>query len=210
MKFNSKTICITGIDGSGKTTLIERLGELIEGSRVVTIWDLMKVPEITRYYNLRSSQEVEDYLAQLHYPARTYFLFQCLSEALYRSQESNPKVTLIDAYWYKYAAGEIALGGDPAEITRMAAPFPKPDHIFIMDVSADTARQRKQSLTAYEDGLEQFENFEAFQAQSSQVLRQLLKDENPIILDAEKPLEENAQRIIEIVNQPTRNRPRGP
>ncbi len=152
-----KLVCVTGPDGSGKTTQIAKLAERIErrGKRkaaAVTIWDLLLDPSVKSKVPFRNPAEVDAYLEVLHSTSRAMFLFHCFYQALELAKRRGPDVCLLNAYWYKYYATEVAHGGDPRTLRRLAEVFPEPDLTFYLKVDPEEAFRRKARLSGYECG----------------------------------------------------------
>lgn len=162
-----KLICVTGPDGSGKTTQIAKLAERLErrGKRKVagvTIWDLLLDPSVKTKVPFRSPAEVDAYLEVLHPTSRAMFLFHCFYQALELAKRRGPDVCLLNAYWYKYYATEVAHGGDPEVLRRLASVFPEPDLTFYLKVDPEEAFRRKARLSGYESGFPRERNRAAF------------------------------------------------
>ncbi len=194
MTNGKRLIGITGIDGSGKTTLLARLAASLPNSRTVTIWDLMKEPELDPKHSFRDKKEVDAYLRSLGHPERAEFLFGYLDQALGRALRGSDENLLIDAYWYKYFASELAMHGERArpDLRRFVAHFPKPDALFFIAFDAPSALRRKKTFSGYESGYDPArspESFIAFQSKSYANLQTLMREAGAIVLDGESPVE---------------------
>jgi thymidylate kinase len=94
--------------------------------------------------------------------------------ALERAWDSRTNVLLLNAYWYKYFATEVAHGGDPAQLRRLAAGFPEPNVTFYLSVRPQDALARKTDRSDYESGYsEDDQKFVDFQRRAHQVLQAL-------------------------------------
>lgn len=194
-----KLVCVTGIDGSGKSTLIAELKKEFPKARVVTIWDMMRNPDFSKVSLFRESKDVDTYLSLLKPPARTFFLFHCMSEAIQSALKENHDLILIDAYWYKYGASEIASGGSPSLILNMGEAFPKPDFIFFLDLDSSDALARKGQYSGYECGYHPeraAEGFVNFQGASYQKLKELMNAIGAFRLDGRKSIPENRSAAL--------------
>ena len=164
-----KLICITGLDGSGKTTHISRLAERLESAGAgpvvpVTIWDLLLDPASRDRIGFDSPRQVDAYLEILHSTARTLFLYHCLYQALELARQRRPRICLINAYWYKYYATEVAHGGQPDRLLDLAAIFPEPDQTVLLRLEPEASFDRKPFLSGYETGFAPRRDRDAFLA----------------------------------------------
>ena len=165
----AKLICVTGPDGSGKTTQIGRIAELLErgGKHTiapVTIWDLLLDPSSKGKLIFNEPAQVDRYLSILHPTSRTLFLYHCMHEALVLAGKRGADVLLINAYWYKYYATEVAHGGDRVLLRELARVFPAPALTFYLKVDPEEAFARKVALSGYETGFAKERTKDAFVA----------------------------------------------
>jgi dTMP kinase len=159
-----KYICITGADGTGKSTLIDKLKEGFEQGYVAGIWDIFT--QHTNGQPFKSKQDIDTYLCALTPNARLLFLTHALSFSTQKATESNAKLILLNGYFYKYFASEAALGADKTLINNLSEYFPKPDLILNLTVNLNIAAHRKKHLSRYECGCADtatVENFMGFQ-----------------------------------------------
>lgn len=197
-------VCITGPDGAGKTTQIVKLAERLERQgklavRCVTIWDLLLDPATKHHVPFRSPAEVDRYLEILGPTSRALFLFHCLYQAMDLARKKSPDVCLVNAYWYKYYATEVAHGADPQLLMRMAQVFEEPEVTLYLRVSPEVAFARKAALSGYETGFAQprsKEAFLAFQERSLRALDEVASKRSWIRLDGSEPAELLSERIL--------------
>jgi thymidylate kinase len=200
-------ICVTGPDGSGKTTQIGKIAERLErkGGRKavpVTIWDLLLDPATKGKIPFRSPAEVDAYLEVLHPTSRGLFLYHCFHQALALAQRRKPDVVLLNAYWYKYYATEVAHGGDPERLAHVAEIFPEPTLTFYLKVDPEEAFRRKAHLSGYETGFanpRSKEAFVAFQKKAHDVLDRLAKQKNWIELNGTESVDALTELIFKQV-----------
>jgi thymidylate kinase len=171
-------ICIAGGDGSGKSTQIARLTAFFEEQQrkvmPVSIWDAFSDPAIVSKLPFERPSDVYRYLKLLSPVSRTHFLFHALHLALERASDRMPNVLLLNAYWYKYFATEVAHGGDPALLRQLAAGFPEPDLTFYLSVGPEAALARKSHRSDYESGYGQDEQTSLdFQRRAHEALQAL-------------------------------------
>lgn len=174
---------MTGLDGAGKSTQVDELAARLrsEGSSVAVsnIWDLVLDPAFAGRSLFEKPSEADGYLAMLEPTARMYFLSHSLRESFARGLARGADVLLLNAYWYKYYATEVAHGGDPAVLRTITSVFPKPDVTFYLRISAAEAARRKERFSAYETGFapsRSAADFEAFQAVALRELEGLAEE----------------------------------
>jgi thymidylate kinase len=205
MSDKPKLICITGPDGSGKTTQMIKIAEKLEhrgGLKVaaVTIWDLLLDPVSRNKLMFRGPSEVDGYLEILDPLARGLFLYHCFYQALELANRRKPDVCLLNAYWYKYYATEVAHGGDPEKLLHLAEIFPRPDVTVYLEVTPEKAFERKAELSGYESGFAKprtKEAFVAFQEKAHAVLEELARKENWIRMSGTETIDQVTSGILE-------------
>lgn len=189
-------VCITGTDGAGKSSLIESLLEdatVFEGKKVkeVSIWDLFHLPKEQQYLSIASKQAVDLYLKSLAPQSRTFFLLHCMAQALEIARRESVDIGLINAYWYKYLATEIAYDGNIDYRMSLVASFPTPAYVFSLNISVETASQRKTHYSAFESGfpsMVDIASFANFQYKVQAAYQQIISTVEHITLDGERPL----------------------
>lgn len=153
-----KIICITGPDGSGKSTLIQSL--LKEHNYyVASIWDGMKDNENAVLFN--SKLHVDTYLCNLQPDARLLFLAHAMKISIDKALESNQDI-IIDSYFYKYFASELTLGASQKLVNSLIELFVEPNITFYLDIDSNTTKKRKIKYSRYECGLAKIATTEAF------------------------------------------------
>lgn len=147
----SKLICITGMDGVGKTTLVKSLASILPSVHVSNIWDSMnggieKIP-------FNSQKDVDDYLCALTPDSRLFFLAHALKYAIDSALKSDKEIILLDGYYYKYFSTELALGASENLVFSLIKEFPKPDLVIHLDLPIEETIKRKDTMSRYESGL---------------------------------------------------------
>ncbi len=199
-----KWICVTGADGAGKSSLIELLlkdKQLFEGKKVkeVTIWDLFNLPLEQQRIFIKSKKDVDLYLKSLSPQSRTFFLLHCFAQAIEIARKEEVDIALINAYWYKYMAMEVAYDNDLEGRLLLTKNFPQPDKVFVLQVSVDTASKRKQYYSGFESGFPDKMSaaaFSDFQMKVQAAFRQIISKVEHVALDGELPLETLKEQII--------------
>ena len=195
-----KLICITGIDGAGKNTLIELLTNKLESVTVASIWDILdgensKVP-------FKSKKEIDNYLCELSPNSRLLFLAHALKFSIDCALNSDKEFVILNAYIYKYIATELALGADKALVHFLLENFPTPDQTFFIDIGIKEAAKRKGNFSRYECGLSNTpneNNFLKFQSNSLNFWNAFNKN-NWIKLNGIDTPENITQTIINTIN----------
>lgn len=196
-------ICITGPDGSGKSTLIDAVKDQLPDSVVVSIWDLIKDPNMQNIVPFKKPEEIDIYLSHLHHKSRSLFLMHCLTEAMEMARKKNASYILTDSYWYKYYATEIAHGTPSDYLDKLISLFEKPDFIFYINALEKLTAKRKKSFSRYECGFARKVNeqtFMDFQRLAILNLQKLMATMAHKILDASLPASENSKIILKELN----------
>jgi len=199
-----RLICITGLDGSGKTTQVGRLAERLErGGKlrvaVATIWDMLLDPAFKGRTAFRSPKEVDAFLQLLCPTARMLFLDHCFVQALELARRKDADLVLVNGYWYKYYATEVAHGGDASALLAPAAVFPEPDQTFYLRLPPEDAFERKARLSGYETGFAPERTREAFlefQRKALAAFEAVAAGRRWVWLDAQAPIEELTETML--------------
>ena len=190
-------ICITGPDGSGKSTLIASLVSELSNAKEVTIWDALNNKEVALF---TSKKEVDNYLCILTPVARVLFLAHALKYAVDKALETGAETILLNAYYYKYFASEIALGIDQVSIKFLESLFPIPDKIIFLSVNPEICASRKKHLSRYECGCRDAtkENFIDFQKKVSIAFETFIQPSWFVLESEESPkiLKEKTLKIM--------------
>jgi thymidylate kinase len=173
-------ICVSGADGSGKSTLVGELAKALSISSVVTIWDLMADPRARPIFS--SKDQLQAFLGVLQPESRSLFLMSCLKAAMDRAPDG---LILVDSYWYKYLANELALGADAVRLRGVSALFERPTLTFHLELAPVVAAARKQgTFSPYECGLRAptAGNFVDFQSRTGPIVKQLIEGDCPKVI----------------------------
>jgi dTMP kinase len=157
---NKKIICITGIDGAGKTTLTEKIAENFSSVHVSNIWDLLDNP--AQSIPFKSKKEIDDFLCELTPDSRLLFMSHALKYSIDKALSSDKEYILANGYYYKYFATELVLGANIELIKSLEKFFPKPDIVIDLVIDAENALLRKKYLSRYECGLSHNPNMNEF------------------------------------------------
>lgn len=143
-------ICITGMDGSGKSTLLRSLKKTYTNAYFAGIWDLLNEPEKQFLFN--SKKDIDNFLCELTPDSRLLFLAHALRYSIDKALMSEAELIFIDSYYYKYFAGEMALGANENLIESLIDSFPEPDLLIELYFTVNEAALRKQHFSRYECG----------------------------------------------------------
>lgn len=184
-------IVIEGIDGTGKSTQVRKLGDWFTcaGRDVVLSreptdgpWG-KKVRESAATGRLDAATELEYFLNDRR---------QHVDELIQPSLAAG-KVVILDRYYFSTMAYQGARGIDPAVIRRKNEAFaPVPDHLFILDLEVDAALQR---INARGDTANEFEQRESLEA-CRRVFLGLAGEPFVHLIPCDAPIDVVHQRII--------------
>jgi len=142
-----RLVAITGPDGAGKSTICTAIaGQL--GAVEVSVWD-----SLGRGGPFASKAEVLAAVSELDGVERMLTIFDLLRRAMRLAAEEGAETLVLNGYWYKYAASELAYGVPEAAVAAAVKDFPVPACTFFLDLGADEAWRRKGVGSAYERGL---------------------------------------------------------
>lgn len=189
-------IVIEGIDGTGKSTQVKRLGDWFEkhGREVVLSreptdgpWG-RKLRESAATGRLSPQDELQYFLND-----RRQHVEEKILPAL-----AAGKVVILDRYYFSTMAYQGARGFDPAEIRRMNEEFaPVPDLLIILDLDVDTAHQR---IGHRGDSTNEFEKKESLQ-KCREIFLTLKNEPFVKVVDSAGSLEDISAKILAIVGQ---------
>ncbi|WP_187288066.1 dTMP kinase [Segniliparus rotundus] len=191
---------MTGVDGSGKSTQISALARAFaEQGRAagrVSIWDGLSSERMRGALAFRSREDVYRYLGMLTPAARAYFLFHALQVSMDLAVAGVWDVLLLDGYWYKYYATEVAHGADREAVRAMALGFARPDRTFYLTVDPAVATARKACRSDYESGYGDARRFLDFQRRSQTLLDALAREHRWTALDGRSEPEQITRTIF--------------
>lgn len=155
-----KIVCITGMDGTGKSTLIRSLKPDFPNAQIATIWDAFTQSDNGLAFE--SKQAIDEYLCRQGPDARLMFLAHAMKQALDIALMTNPELLFVNGYYYKYFASELALGAPLKLVKALAKAFPTPDLVLHLELPIALAAARKTRWSRYECGLQQTPSQEGF------------------------------------------------
>jgi thymidylate kinase len=215
-------ICLTGIDGCGKSRHIQHLKEKLFqdkqlSAEILSVWDITNLDRYHSHPFISDRMAIHRYLATISPPARALFILHALMESLVHLRQGKPRVILAEGYWYKYlfsellhtrdrtASGKLEPGivSDDAFFFRSVSGFPVPDTIILLDVSPEAVWERKPSVTPYECGFKppSRETFIGFQTRLRTEILAHAAGQGWSRVNADRPWEEVAQDIWKLLHQ---------
>ena len=193
----AKLLVLTGSDGVGKSTLCSHLLQELQsqlGTKKVSyfsLWDYIKQGELISVF-----EDGISFATSLSSRSRMSLLLFCFSRGLELLQSMQPEAEfiLIDGYWFKYAANEIARGASPFEIESCFSLLPQPDLVFYLKADPISIQKRKKKFSSYEVG-PNLQNrpmnmqFQWFQNKINQELTRMYRaDDRWIYVDADRDI----------------------
>jgi thymidylate kinase len=207
-------VAIDGPDGAGKSTHVALLHDWLTeqgiASEVVSKWHVLDAqyhPD-TRFLRGTELAEFRLCIAQMPSLARSLFIMWLYAEVVDRAAKVAPgTVVILDGFWMKHAAAELAYGCDPrlvdAIVANMAAGIGTVDAVLYLDVEPEVALERKlQSLTPYECRLDMDRSPAHFIEQQMAIRSRLLEwadREGWLRVAASGPLEATQREIRKLV-----------
>lgn len=187
---NGLLIVIEGIDGSGKTTLVQGLYQKLreEDYDPITLkepsdseWG-QKIRTLDNPLEVRRQRAREE--LELFILDRKENVAKNITPAL-----REGKIIILDRYYFSTIAYQGALGIDPEEIYQLNAFAPRPNGVILLDISPEKGLSRAKKRS--KDHLTQFEKNAAYVAEVRKLLIQIIqKEPTKIIIDASKSQKE--------------------
>jgi len=143
-------IALIGADGAGKSTVAAAAREQLVAAgypaRTLDRWDIVGNPAYpTARFLAPDEREVRSCAARMGNPSRLLFLLWASAMAL-TDEWREPvldEVTVLDGYWMKHAASEVAYGLDRTWVEQVAAGLPPPDLGIYLRTTPELAWERK-------------------------------------------------------------------
>lgn len=189
-----RTVCVVGADGVGKSTVTAALRTRLP-ARLVDRWDIVGDPDYpTTSCLVDDVRLVRSCAARMSSTPRLLFLVWASVAALTEHTEGfDGDVVLLDGYWMKHAASEIAYGADPVWVEQVTAGLPAPDLVLYLRSDAETAWRRKGGdVLPYECGMDMGRSRESFLKHQNEIHRVLdgwAARHGWVSVDARRPLD---------------------
>ena len=199
-------LCLTGIDGCGKSTHLSRLARRLERHKklradVLTVWSITRNAHYQNHPFISDRTAIHRYLATLHGGARMLFIAHALMESLDLLTDERVQVVLADGYWYKYLCSERLHGLSLDWLLRTVACLPAPRRTILLDLPPEKAWERKSDVTPYECGMARpcEAAFVTFQSRLRRELRELADAQGWPVIDVDRPEEEVADELWNLI-----------
>jgi dTMP kinase len=154
-------VALAGSDGVGKTTILLRLvDELISNghsARAVGRWDIVDNPAYPSTRFLKADiRDLRNCVAAMPPTPRLMFLLWTMHMSLSPyDAEGERSIIIVDGYWMKHAASEIAYGVDESYVAALTDRLPRADLTFLLDAPLEHLYERKAGdLVPYECGMD--------------------------------------------------------
>ncbi|MGX7825819.1 thymidylate kinase [Actinokineospora sp. 24-640] len=198
-------VAVVGADGAGKSTVTALLADRLAAAGVPARrgdrWDIVDSPLYPTAACLGPSvPAARSCAARMSSTPRLLFLLWASTLALTdRAGEPEDGVVLLDGYWMKHAASEIAYGADPEWVHAVASGLPEADLVCYLRVAPEEAWRRKEGgALPYECGMDftcSRESFLAHQGVIGSVLDDWAGRHGWLVVDAHQPVDALTARL---------------
>jgi len=206
-------IAIVGADGAGKSTVTAAVHERMRADgrsvRLVDRWDVVGGAEYpTAGFLVDDSRFVRSCTARMSSVPRFLFLMWASVLSLTDRHPGRPpgEVVLVDGYWMKHAASEVAYGLDRSWVEDVTAGLPEPDLVVYLRCDAATTWQRKTgAILPYECGMDLScaqESFLAHQETIHRVLDDWADERGWLVVDTRQPAATVIDSVYSAVSRP--------
>jgi dTMP kinase len=202
-------VALAGTDGVGKTTILRRfIDALLEkghSARAVGRWDIVDNPAYPATRFIKSDiQDLRDCVAAMPPIPRLMFLLWAMHMALEpHLADRERSIIVVDGYWMKHAASEIAYGVDEDRVASLTKGMPPADLTFLLDASPDQLYERKiGDLVPYEcamDPLCSRESFITHQTKIRGTLGRWSRTFHWINIDVTRPIDHIVRDLIAVI-----------
>ncbi len=183
-------IAVEGIDGSGKTTVAKRIVERLKNLGYNAVY--LQEPTHGKY-GRRIRESGRRYDAEEEMKLFLLDRMEDVEKNIIPALKSG-KIVVMDRYYYSNIAYQSARGIDPEKIRKMNEKIaPKPDLVILLDLDPEIGMERIRRRGE----LSPFEDVGYLKKVREMFLR--IADENTVIVDAGKPVEEVEEEVFRVV-----------
>ncbi|WP_186356507.1 thymidylate kinase [Streptomonospora sp. PA3] len=193
-------VAVAGTDGAGKSTVTRAVAEFLAGSGCavhhVDRWDVVDNPHYPAAGFLASDVTyIRHRVADMPPTARLLFLMWLIDMALEAWEgDARTGALLVDGYWMKHAASEVAYGLDQGWVEGVVDRLPQASVTLYLRVSPEVAWARKTGdIVPYECGMDPScaeESFLAHQRRIQNLLDRWAAQRGWTVIDADRPYED--------------------
>ena len=188
-------IVFDGIDGCGKSAqmdiLVKYLFEMSKYNHLVLTREPYKAREIREILKKEDpAEEKAEKLAELFLKDRN----EHIKEIILPNLKDNI-IIICNRYKYSTIAYQSAQGQDIKKLIEMHKGMPVPDYVFIIDAPSETASDRMKKDSRSKHKFEKDLEFLEKVRQNYLKMPGIFPDENIIIIDGEKSIEEISEEI---------------
>ncbi|MDO8633889.1 MAG: dTMP kinase [archaeon] len=198
---------VEGLDGAGKTSVIQEVKKLLVKARVPASKIVVTAEPTDSAFGhrirhlLSSKKSIKSNAAEfleLYALDRKHHLKSVVLPALFEG-----KIVLCDRYKYSTLVYQSLQGINAKKIAKMHAGMLKPDAVFVLDINEGTALKRISS--SKRGKLELFEKkfFLKKAREKFLSMEKFFPGEKIIVVDASKPLKEVAQKVFSLLKKST-------
>lgn len=192
---SDRFVCLLGIDGSGKTSILNALASRAPEYTVIDWHPFVGVSQIPTFPPGLHHAEVLERLGSHSRAALLLYFVSLEFDLLIRPAVAEGRAVIVDSYWYKFAAKERVIGIAPAYLYEAYGALPHPRKVVFLDTPPEVAFGRKKTFTSYEARGGKW-NFVPFQAAVRAEMLRLISDLPHVILDGCLPPPELAALLL--------------
>lgn len=201
-------INIIGCDGCGKSTQVSSLLDWYSRNNIsasaVSKRDVFNWKDDPNVAFLGSSYQRFAYelLPAMDPNVRAMMLTYINYAVASKIQEMHCEVFLLDGFWHKHFATEVAQGTDPTWMKNLSAQLVEPDLTILIDLDPIEIAERGHEPTPYEAGCDfdkSIENFVSHQRKMRSVFLEMAREENYHIVSGSNPQPDVFNEIVGIL-----------
>lgn len=198
---NKQFVVVCGIDGSGKTTLIDALEKENKNWKFTNWKKFSKVFDKSYDNEDTSIPQFIEGLSSFTRSALFLYIFGLQLDKIILPSLQKGETIISDSYWYKFVAKmELTRHGE-RELLNSCKSLLKPDKIIFIDTSPENAFQRKQSFNFYETNGDK-NNFINFQTEiRNKILTYISYSENVLVLNDNQEFQAKLETSVNFIHK---------